>query len=130
MCWYSSKCAAPPVEVEAGARLVVREMHGFWKWLVPENDFKAKKPAPACLADGSKVILRPAPKLQRRLKLAADEKAVFRMDKRTFTDVFVTQDGRTFDLNHLPSGLLLDVMSVPGREEGVVREFAAEELTA
>lgn len=113
MCWYSSKCSAPPVEAEAGARLAVREMHGFWNWLVSENEMKTRKPAPVCLADWSEVILRPSPKLQKKFKLAADEKAVFRMDHATARDIFIVQDGREFDLNRLPSGLLLDVMSVP-----------------
>jgi hypothetical protein len=113
MCWYSSKCAAPPVEAEAGARLAVREMHGFWNWLVSEKDLRARKPTPVCLLDGSSVILRPGEKLRKKWKLASDEKAVFRMDRKAQHDVFIIQDGREFDLNRLPSGLLLDVMSVP-----------------
>jgi hypothetical protein len=125
MCWYSSKCAAPPVEAEAGARLVLREMHGFWNWLVSEKDLHVKKPAPVCLIDGSSVILRPGEKVQKKWKLAPDEKALFRMDRKAQRDLFLLEDGREFDLNRLPSGLLLDVMSVPARAR---TEAAAETL--
>ena len=120
MCWYSSKCAAPPREAEAGARLAVREMHGFWNWLVSEADLHARKPAPVCLADRSSVILRPTDKMQKKWNLAADQKAVFRMDRKTHRDLFVIEDGREFDLNRLPSGLLLDVMFVPAPVESSV----------
>ena len=69
--------AAPPRE--AGARLAVREMHGFWNWLVSEAEVHARKPAPVCLADGSSVILRPSGKMQKKWNIAPEEKAVFRM---------------------------------------------------
>ncbi len=117
MCWYSSSCAAPPRDAEPGARLAVREMHGFWNWLVSEADLNARKPVPVCLADGSSVILRPGEKMRKKWNIAADEKAVFRMDRKTHRDLFVIQDGREFDLNRLPPRLLLDVMSVPAALE-------------
>ena len=59
------------------------------------------------------MILRPSGKMQKKWNLVPDEKAVFRMDRKTQRDLFVIQDGREFDLNRLPTGLLLDVMSVP-----------------
>ena len=120
MCWYSSKCVAPPREAEAGVRLAVREMHGFWNWLVSEADVPARKPAPVCLADGSSVILRPSGKMQKKWNLAPDEKAVFRMDRKTQRDLFVIQDGREFDLNRLPAGLELDVMFVPSARKSSI----------
>lgn len=120
MCWYSSKCAAPPREAEAGARLAVREMHGFWNWLVSDADLDSRKPAPVCLAEGSRVILRPNEKIQKKWNLAPDEKAVFRMDRKTHRDLFEIEDGREFDLNRLPTGLLLDVMFVPAAVESRV----------
>ena len=120
MCWYSSKCAAPPRKAEAGARLAVREMHGFWNCLVSEADLKARKPAPVCLTEGCRVILRPSEKMQKKWNLAADEKAVFRMDRKTHRDLFEVADGRAFDLNRLPPGLLLDVMFVPASAESAL----------
>ena len=120
MCWYSSKCAAPPREAEAGARLAVREMHGFWNWLVSEADLHARKPTPVCMAEGSRVILRAGEKMQKKWNLAPDHKSVFRMDRKTNRDLFVTEDGREFDLNRLPAGLLLDVMFVPTAAESTV----------
>ncbi len=113
MCWYSSTCAAPPVEAAAGDRLAVRHMHGFWNWLVRDRELKARKPAPVCLADGSQVILRPASGWRKQFKLAADAKAVFHMDGASGRDLFVVEDGREFHLNRLPNGLVLDVMYVP-----------------
>ena len=59
----------------------------------------ARKPAPVCLAEGSSVILRPSGKMQKKWNLVPDEKAVFRMDRKTHRDLFVIQDGREFDLN-------------------------------
>jgi hypothetical protein len=119
MCWYSSKCAGPPRDAEAGARLALREMHGLWNWLVSEADLDARKPVPVCLAEGSRVILRPTGKMQKKWNLGPDEKAVFRMDRKTHRDLFVVEDGREFDLNRLPAGLLLDVMFVPAAMESV-----------
>jgi len=120
MCWYSSKCAAPPREAEPGDRLALREMHGLWNWLVSEADFRAKKPVPVCLSGGSHVILRSTAKMQKKWNLAPDEKAIFRMDRKTHRDLFMIEDGREFDLNRLPAGLLLDVMSVPAAAESSV----------
>lgn len=35
------------------------------------------------------------------------------MDRKSHRDLFEIEDGRQFDLNRLPTGLLLDVMFVP-----------------
>ena len=129
MCWFSSESAESAFEARAGERLVVREMHGFWNWLVRENDAKTAKPSPVCLLDKTQVIFRPEKAQGRALRLSEpDCPAEFRMDRVQRRDLFLLEDGRELDINRLPPGLVLDVIHVPegGRGTFSVSESALE----
>jgi len=54
---------------------------------------------------------------QASLHLSTEAEAVFRMLKRPKQDVFEFSDGRQITLGDLPSGLIFDVLVVPGSEQ-------------
>jgi hypothetical protein len=119
MCWYSAEHVGQELlQAESGQRLCVRKMHwGDTRWVVRENDLQQKRPAPVCLLDGTRVVFRPTETEQASLQVGPDPEAVFRMLPRPKRDVFEFEGGRQIEVNQLPSGLLLDVLVVPGKEE-------------
>ena len=117
MCWYSAEHSGQQLErAEAGQRLVVRKMHCGSSWVVKESDLNSKSPAPVCLLDGTRALLRPTEFEQNLLQVGAEPGIVFRMRGNTRRDVFEFEDGRQIEVNRLPEGLIFDVLMVPGSE--------------
>ena len=116
MCWYSAE-HSKVLQAEAGQRIVTRRMHGSTNWLVRESDATTLQPCAVCLLDGTDVVIRPSEDEQARLKLPPEPKAVFRMLTRPKRDVLVFADGREIAIDGLPTGLILDVLGVPGSEK-------------
>jgi hypothetical protein len=118
MCWYSAQHFGQDlVNAEVGQRLCVRSMH--WeatRWVVREEDKTTSKPAPVCLLDGTKVVLRPNESEQAALQIGPEPEAVFRMIAKPKRDVLEFEDGKQVEINRLPDGLIFDVLVVPGRE--------------
>jgi len=54
---------------------------------------------------------------QASLHFSTEAEAVFRMLKRPKRDIFEFSDGRQITLGDLPSGLIFDVLVVPGSEQ-------------
>lgn len=130
MCWYSAEHTEQQLaQAEAGQRLVVRKMHFGHSWVVNESDLETNRPAPVCLLDGTRVLFRPTNTEQTILQLGPEPEAVFRMTGNSKRDVFEFQDGRQIDVNLLTTGLILDVLLVPGREHlsGVLSPRAERE---
>jgi hypothetical protein len=119
MCWYSAEHVGRELlQAEVGQRLCIRKMHwGDARWLVRESDLQEKRPAPVCLLDGTRVLFRPAETEQASLPVGPEPEAVFRMLSHPKRDVFELEGGRQLAVNQLPSGLILDVLVVPGKEE-------------
>jgi hypothetical protein len=119
MCWYSAERFGQEIQqAEIGQRLCIRKMH--WdatRWVVRESDLEEKKPAPVCMLDGTRVVFRPTEAEQGSLQLPPEPQAVFRMLQRPKRDVFEFDGGRQIEVNQLPSGLIFDVLVVPGKEE-------------
>ncbi len=118
MCWYSAEHVGQALlQAEVGQRLCVRKMHwGDTRWVVREGDLQEKRPAPVCLLDGTRVMFRPTEIEQASLGAGPEPEAVFRM-LRPKRDVFELEGGRQIEVNQLPSGLIMDVLIVPGKEE-------------
>lgn len=116
MCWYSAELAEQTLQAEAGQRLVIRKVHGAG-WVVQEKDLQKPRPAPVCLLDHTRVLFRFSEPEQPGFPAAPEAEAVFRMLKRPKRDVFQFSDGREVDMNTLPSGLVFDILEVPGKEE-------------
>ena len=117
MCWYSAAHSGQDLlQAEVGQRLAVRKMHSGANWVVKESELESSSPAPVCLVDGTKALFRPNETDQTVLKAGPEPEAVFRMVRWSKRDVFEFQDGRQIDVNQLPTGLIFDVLLVPGRE--------------
>ena len=118
MCWYSAEhLGQAVVQAEVGQRLCVRKMHwGATRWVVREADRDKDRPAPVCLLDGTRVVLRPTEAEQVSLRLSPEPEAVFRMLTKPKRDVFETEDGWQREIDQLPTGLIFDVLVVPGKE--------------
>lgn len=116
MCWYSAE-HTKVLEGEVGQRIVTRRMYGSTNWIVRESDAAQPRPAPVCLRDGTCVLMRPTNEEQARLNLPTDVHAVFRMLTHPKRDVMVLPDGRELTVNSLPTGLVMDILVVPGSEE-------------
>jgi hypothetical protein len=117
MCWYSAAHSGQELlKAEVGQRLGVRKMHSGASWVVKENELQNNRPAPVCLLDGTKALFRPTEAEQAILQTGSEPEAVFRMTGRSKKDVFEFQDGRQIEVNQLPTGLIFDVLLVPGRE--------------
>lgn len=118
MCWYSAEHFGQELlQAEAGQRLGVRKMH--WdatRWVVRECDVQQTRPAPVCLLDGTRVLFRPTEAQQASLATGPEPEAVFHQLQRPKRDVFEFEGGRQIEVNHLPDGLTLDVLVVPGKE--------------
>jgi len=119
MCWYSAEHVGQELlQAEVGQRLCVRKMHwGETRWVVREQDLQEKRPAPVCVVDGTRVLFRPTEAEQVSLQVSPEPEAVFRMRSHPKRDVFEFEGGRQIEVNHLPSGLIMDVLVVPGRED-------------
>jgi len=117
MCWYSAQHAGQNLMLaEAGQRLAVRKMHPGANWVVKESDLEMSSPGPVCLLDGTRALFRPTEAEQTQLQLPAEPEAVFRMRGNTKRDVFEFSDGRQMEVNQMPTGLVFDVLTVPGKE--------------
>jgi hypothetical protein len=117
MCWYSAKHSGQELlQAEVGQRLGVRKMHSGTCWVVKESDLEKNRPAPVCLLDGTRALFRPTETEQTILQLGSEPEAVFRMTSQSKRDVFEFQDGRQIEVDQLPTGLIFDVLLVPGRE--------------
>lgn len=116
MCWYSAE-HTKVLQGEAGQRIVTRRMYGSTNWIVRESDAAQARPAPVCLLDGTKVLMRPGNDEQAGLNLPPDVHAVFRMLTHPKRDVMVLTDGRELTINSLPTGLVMDILAVPGSED-------------
>lgn len=116
MCWYSAE-HSKVLQAEAGQRIVTRRMHGSTNWLVRESDATTAQPCAVCLLDGTDVLLRPSEEEQARLKLPPEPQAVFRMLTRPKRDVLVFADGQEVAIDSLPSGMIIDVLGIPGSEK-------------
>lgn len=119
MCWYSAEHFGQELlQAEAGQRLCIRKMH--WdatRWVVRENELQQNKPSPVCMLDGTRVLFRPTEAEQTALGAGSEPEAVFRMLERPKRDVFEFEGGRQIEVNQLPSGLVMDVLVVPGKEQ-------------
>jgi len=117
MCWYSAAHSGHELEqAEVGQRLGVRKMHSGASWVVKESELGSSRPAPVCLLEGTRALFRPTEPEQAILQTGSEPEAVFRMLSQPKRDVFEFQGGRQIDVNHLPTGLIFDVLLVPGRE--------------
>jgi hypothetical protein len=118
MCWYSAEHVGQALlQAEVGQRLCIRKMHwGDTRWVVRESDLQQNRPAPVCLLDGTQVVFRPTEAEQVSLQASPEPEAVFRMLAHPKRDVFEFTGGRQIEVNRLPSGLILDVLVVPGQE--------------
>ena len=119
MCWYSAEHFGQEIQqAEIGQRLCVRKMH--WdatRWVVRESDLETKRPAPVCMLDGTQVVFRTTETEQASLHLGLEPVAVFRMLQLPKRDVFEFEGGKTLEVNQLPSGLIFDVLVIPGKEQ-------------
>ena len=117
MCWFSTEYANRVEEAKAGQRLGIKQMDWYSNWVVRETEIDTRRPCPVCLADRTKVLFRFSESQQASLHLSTEAEAVFRMLKRPKQDVFEFSDGRQITLGDLPSGLIFDVLVVPGSEQ-------------
>ena len=116
MCWYSAEHAGQNLmQAEAGQRLAVRKMHPGANWVVKESDLEMNSPSPVCLLDGTRAVFRLTEPEQVQLQLPPEPEVVFRMRGNTKRDVFEFSDGHQVEVNQLPTGLLFDVLLVPGK---------------
>lgn len=130
MCWFSAEYAKHIEDAKAGQRLAVRNMNWHANWIVREEELEAPRPCPICLADQTRVLFRLSENQQASLHLGPEAEAVFKMLNRPKLDVFEFADGRQIMLGNLPSGIILDVLLVPGHEglsailekEGAIQE--------
>ena len=117
MCWYSAAHSGQELQkAEVGQRLAVRKMHSGASWVVKESELQNNRPAAVCLLDGTRALFRPTDTEQITLQTGPEPEAVFRMTGLSKRDVFEFQDGRQIEVNQLPTGLIFDVLLVPGRE--------------
>jgi len=117
MCWFSTEYEKGIEEAKTGQRLGIKTMNWHSNWVVRGNELDAPRPCPVCLTDGTRVLFRFSDTQQGSLHFSTDAEAVFRMLKRPKRDVFEFLDGRQITLGDLPSGLILDVLVVPGSEQ-------------
>ncbi|MGH9630350.1 MAG: hypothetical protein ACRD7E_18715 [Bryobacteraceae bacterium] len=118
MCWYSAEHSGHQlVNAEVGERLSIRQMRGgYLRWVVRESDLTEPKPAAVCLVNGTRVLFRPSEADQAALGMEGESEAVFRMLRNPRRDLFELPNGREFEVNSLPTGLVFDVLVVPGKE--------------
>jgi len=117
MCWFSAEYANQIEDAKTGQRLGIKKMNWHSNWVVRETELDDPSPCPVCLIDRTRVLLRFSESQQASLHLSTEAEAVFRMLKRPKQDVFEFSDGRQITLGDLPSGLIFDVLVVPGSEQ-------------
>ena len=117
MCWFSTEYAHQIEDAKAGQRLGIKKMQWHTNWVVRETELDDPSPCPVCLIDRTRVLFRLSESQQASLHLSTEAEAVFRMLKRPKQDVFEFSDGRQITLGDLPSGLIFDVLVVPGSEQ-------------
>lgn len=117
MCWFSTEYANQIEDAKTGQRLGIKKMNWHSNWVVRETELDAPQPCPVCLIDRTRVLFRFSESQQASLHLSTEAEAVFRMLKRPKQDVFEFSDGRQITLGDLPSGLIFDVLVVPGSEQ-------------
>jgi hypothetical protein len=117
MCWFSTEYANQIEDAKTGQRLGIKKMNWHSNWVVQEAELDAPQPCPVCLIDRTRVLFRFSESQQASLHLSTEAEAVFRMLKRPKQDVFEFSDGRQITLGDLPSGLIFDVLVVPGSEQ-------------
>jgi hypothetical protein len=117
MCWFSVEHATHIEQAKAGQRLAVKNMNWHANWIIREEELETSRPCPVCLADQTRVLFRFNEKQQASLHITAEAEAVFKMIKRPKLDIFELPDGRQLNLSELPSGVVMDVLVVPGQEE-------------
>ena len=117
MCWFSAEHANEIEDARAGQRLGIKKMQWDANWVVGETDLETPRPCPVCLIDQTRVLFRFSESQQASLHFGSDAEAVFRMLKRPKRDIFEFADGKQITLDDLPSGLIFDVLAVPGSEE-------------
>jgi hypothetical protein len=120
MCWFSVEFENRVDEARAGQRLAIRTMirSASWhaNWVVRESDLGATKPCPVCLIDQTRFLFRFSENHQESLQVGAEVEATFKMLKHPKRDIFEFADCRQITLGDLPSGLIFDVLLVPGTE--------------
>jgi hypothetical protein len=117
MCWFSTEYANQIEDAKTGQRLGIKKMNWHSNWVVRETELDDPSPCPVCLIDRTRVLFRLSESQQASLHLSTEAEAVFRMLKRPKQDVFEFSDGRQITLGDLPSGLIFDVLVVPGSEQ-------------
>ena len=117
MCWFSTEYSNQIEEAKTGQRLGIKQMHWHSNWVVRETELDAPRPCPVCLIDRTRVLFRFSESQQASLHFSTEAEAVFRMLKRPKRDVFEFSEGRHITLGDLPSGLIFDVLVVPGSEQ-------------
>jgi hypothetical protein len=116
MCWFSAEYTNHIEEAKAGERLGIRTMNWHANWVVRETELEAPRPCPVCLIDRTSVLFRFSETQQASLHFGSEAEAVFKMLKQPKRDIFEFADGRQVALGDLPTGLILDVLVVPGSE--------------
>jgi hypothetical protein len=117
MCWYSAAHSGQELlQADVGQRLGVPKMHSGACWVVKEGELEMSRPAPVCLLDGTRALFRPTETEQATLQIGSEPEAAFHTRGHSKRDVFEFQEGRQVEVNQLPTGLILDVLLVPGSE--------------
>jgi len=120
MCWFSVEYENHVEEAEVGQRLairtIVRSTNWHANWVVRASELESAKPCPVCLMDKATVLFRFSESQQMLLCTGPEAEATFKMLKHPKRDVFEFADGRQITLRDLPSGLIFDVLVVPGSE--------------
>ena len=117
MCWFSAEHEKNVEQAKVGQRLGIRKMNWHANWVVRETEIETARPCPVCLKDQSRVLFRFSETQQASLHLGSEVEAVFKMLNQPKRDVFECADGRQIMMSELPSGLIFDVLVVPGSEE-------------
>ena len=117
MCWFSAEHAHHVEQAQAGQRLAIRAMNWHANWVVRETELATPRPCPVCVEDRTKVLFRLSESQQESLLLGAEEEATFKMIRHPKMDIFEFSESRQIRLSDLPSGLVFDVLVVPGLEE-------------
>lgn len=133
MCWFSVEYENQVEEAKAGQRLgirtIMRTTNWHANWVVNESELESAKPCPVCLPDQTRVLFRFSENQQAHFQLGSEAEAIFKMLKYPKRDIFEFADGRQVPLTDLPSGLIFDVLVVPGSEQlsAVLEEQSAVE---
>jgi hypothetical protein len=117
MCWFSAEYANHVEEAKAGQRLGLKKMYRYSNWVVLESELEKRWPNPVCLLDRTKVLFRFSDTEAGSLHLDSEATAIFKMLKQPRRDVFEFLDGRQIRLDDMPSGVIFDVLVVPGSEQ-------------